>query len=101
MYLGHVVESCSSEELYRSPLHPYTKVLLSSIPKTDPDQRSSHEQVSGEIPSPLNPPSGCRFRTRCPSAMDRCAEARPEMFEPAANHEVACFLYESGVPVHA
>src|SRR5688572_15839026 len=71
MYLGHVVESCSSEELYRNPLHPYTRVLLSSIPKTDPDARVSHEQVSGEIPSPLNPPSGCRFRTRCPSAMDR------------------------------
>ncbi len=101
MYLGQVVESCASDELYRNPLHPYTKVLLSSIPKTDPDERTSGEQVSGEIPSPLNPPSGCRFRTRCPSAMAVCAESRPLMRQPNADHNVACFLYESEVSTHA
>ncbi|MGE3270847.1 MAG: ABC transporter ATP-binding protein [Chloroflexota bacterium] len=110
MYLGQVVESCSSDELYKNPLHPYTKVLLSSIPNADPDQRSTGEGASGEIPSPLNPPSGCRFRTRCPSVMDICAQERPSMRQPVAGHEVACFLYESSsnaitaeseAPVHA
>jgi peptide/nickel transport system ATP-binding protein/oligopeptide transport system ATP-binding protein len=101
MYLGQVVESCASDELYKNPLHPYTRVLLSSIPKTDPDERSTLEAASGEIPSPLNPPSGCRFRTRCPSAMEVCAQERPVMRQPIVAHDVACFLYESEVPVHA
>ena len=94
MYLGQVVEACSSEELYREPLHPYTRVLLASIPKTDPDERTISEPVSGEIPSPLNPPSGCRFRTRCAHAMDVCATARPELLQPSPGHAVACYLYE-------
>jgi peptide/nickel transport system ATP-binding protein/oligopeptide transport system ATP-binding protein len=101
MYLGQVVESCASDELYQQPLHPYTRVLLSSIPRTDPDERITHEEASGEIPSPLNPPSGCRFRTRCPSMMEICAQERPAMRQPTPAHDVACFLYESEVPVHA
>jgi oligopeptide/dipeptide ABC transporter ATP-binding protein len=95
MYLGQVVESCTSDELYKNPLHPYTRVLLSSIPNANPDERSSGDTATGEIPSPLNPPSGCRFRTRCPSAMAVCAEERPSMRQPVATHDVACFLYET------
>ena len=110
MYLGQVVEACSSERLYREPLHPYTRVLLSSIPKTDPDERASDDVPFGEIPSPLNPPSGCRFRTRCPHVMDVCSTERPAMREPMPGHAVSCFLYDAGlsgattrteVPAHA
>jgi oligopeptide/dipeptide ABC transporter ATP-binding protein len=94
MYLGQVVEECSSEELYRNPLHPYTRVLLSSIPQVDPDARRAVPPLSGEIPSALNPPSGCRFRTRCPFAMDVCATERPAVRYPADGHAVACHLYD-------
>jgi len=93
MYLGQVVEQCSSDELYRNPLHPYTRVLLSSIPQVDPDARRNAEPLSGEIPSAMNPPSGCRFRTRCPLAMDICATERPMARHPSAGHAVACHLY--------
>ena len=92
MYLGQVVESCASDELYRNPLHPYTKVLLSSIPKTDPDERSSGEHVAGEIPSPLNPPKGCRFHPRCPIADKICGEQEPEFREAVPGHFVACWM---------
>jgi oligopeptide/dipeptide ABC transporter ATP-binding protein len=95
MYLGQVVETCSSAELYRNPLHPYTKALLSAIPKLDPDRTTVPLQLSGEIPSPMNPPSGCRFRTRCPMAMDVCATDRPLLREAYGGHEVACYLYET------
>jgi oligopeptide/dipeptide ABC transporter ATP-binding protein len=98
MYLGQVVETCSSEELYRNPLHPYTKALLSAIPKLDPDSTTASIQLSGEIPSPLNPPSGCRFRTRCPMAMEVCATERPLLKEAYGDHEVACYLYETSTP---
>jgi peptide/nickel transport system ATP-binding protein/oligopeptide transport system ATP-binding protein len=97
MYLGQVVEACGSDELYREPLHPYTRVLLSSIPTTNPDERKINEPVTGEIPSPLNPPSGCRFRTRCAHAMDVCATARPEMLQPTPGHSVACYLYDTSI----
>ncbi len=96
MYLGQVVEACSSEELYREPLHPYTRVLLSSIPKTDPDERSSDDAPGGgEIPSPLNPPSGCRFRTRCPKAQPICAEEEPALVDRGQGHPVACHFAEA------
>jgi oligopeptide/dipeptide ABC transporter ATP-binding protein len=105
MYLGQVVEACSSDDLYREPLHPYTRVLLSSIPKTNPDERASDDVPFGEIPSPLNPPSGCRFRTRCPRVMDVCAGERPAMRQPTPGHAVSCYLYETAtgteVPIHA
>ncbi|MBI2760924.1 MAG: ATP-binding cassette domain-containing protein [Chloroflexi bacterium] len=94
MYLGQVVESCTSEELYRNPLHPYSRALLSAIPKLDPDSTTTPLPLSGELPSPINPPSGCRFRTRCPRAMDICAVERPAVRHPAADHAVACHLYE-------
>jgi oligopeptide/dipeptide ABC transporter ATP-binding protein len=101
MYLGQVVEACSSEELYRAPLHPYTRVLLSSIPKLDPDERAvACDLPSGEVPA-LNPPSGCRFRTCCAHAIAVCATTRPQMRHPTRGHAVSCFLYDSEVPVHA
>ena len=73
MYLGKLVEVAGSDELYRAAAHPYTEALLASIPEPDPDHESDHKALTGELPSPLNPPSGCRFRTRCPYAQDRCA----------------------------
>ena len=95
MYLGHMVELTSSDQLYSRPLHPYTQALLSAIPIPDPDIEDEREQViiEGEIPSPIDPPSGCVFRTRCPMAMDICAEKKPEWQEAEKDHQVACHLY--------
>jgi peptide/nickel transport system ATP-binding protein len=93
MYLGQIVECCSSGDLYNEPLHPYTRALLSAIPSMDPDRRLEPGAAEGEIPSPLNPPSGCRFRTRCPYAMEVCAEVRPPLAEAKPGHLVACHLY--------
>jgi oligopeptide/dipeptide ABC transporter ATP-binding protein len=92
MYLGQVVEDCESSELYARPLHPYTQALLASIPDVDPDNQGPARELEGEIPSPLNPPSGCRFRTRCPIAEARCAETRPDLRFVAPGHKVACHL---------
>jgi oligopeptide/dipeptide ABC transporter ATP-binding protein len=94
MYLGQVVEHCSSVDLYSRPLHPYTQVLLASIPKLDPTERSAEQDaIEGEMPSPLDPPSGCRFRTRCPFAMHVCGEQTPPLAEVDPGHYVACHLY--------
>jgi oligopeptide/dipeptide ABC transporter ATP-binding protein len=93
MYLGHMVETADADELYERPLHPYSQALLAASPRLDPDQRVDDTLVDGELPSPLNPPSGCRFRTRCPYAMDVCAEVRPPMRQLDAGHQVACHLY--------
>jgi oligopeptide transport system ATP-binding protein len=99
MYLGQVVESCSSAELYENPRHPYTQGLLGSIPKIDPRERAPKViAVKGEMPSPLNPPSGCRFRTRCPHAMDTCAEVTPDLAATGPGHLVACHLYSTDLP---
>ena len=92
MYLGQVVEDCESSELYARPLHPYPQALLASIPDVDPDQAETSVALEGEIPSPLNPPSGCRFRTRCPIAEARCAESRPVLKSAGEGHMVACHL---------
>ncbi len=90
MYLGKLVEIAPSDDLYRFAAHPYTEALLASIPEPDPDLRTDHKGLSGELPSPLNPPSGCRFRTRCPYAQDRCAAEEPLLREIAPGHKVAC-----------
>lgn len=96
MYLGKVVELAESEELYENPLHPYTKSLLSSIPIPDPKVGRSKERIllKGDVPSPMNPPSGCRFRTRCPVAMDICSKVEPKWQEVEPDHFVACHLYK-------
>jgi oligopeptide transport system ATP-binding protein len=90
MYLGQMVELADSDELYDNPLHPYTKALLSAIPIPDPTRKSERIPLTGEIPSPVNPPSGCRFHTRCPLATERCKQEVPEFREVLASHFVAC-----------
>ncbi|GER65833.1 putative oligopeptide transport ATP-binding protein YkfD [Weizmannia acidilactici] len=96
MYLGHLVELTGSKNLYRKPLHPYTEALLSAIPIPDPKIEDKRERIilKGEIPSPINPPSGCVFRTRCPKAMDICASVKPQWLEVEELHYVACHLYD-------
>ncbi|MEK4247705.1 oligopeptide/dipeptide ABC transporter ATP-binding protein [Psychrobacillus sp. FSL K6-2684] len=95
MYLGHMVELTTSSQLYDSPLHPYTQALLSAIPIPDPDIEESRQRIilQGELPSPINPPSGCVFRTRCPHAMAICSEKKPIWQEQEPGHFVACHLY--------
>ncbi len=90
MYLGKMCEIGPSDLLYEKPLHPYTEALLSAALVPDPNVELNHTVLQGEPPSPLNPPSGCRFRTRCPKAQDRCAAEVPELRELAPGHQVAC-----------
>jgi oligopeptide/dipeptide ABC transporter ATP-binding protein len=94
MYLGKMMELGTSEDIFAEPLHPYTQALLSAIPIADPSAAKRERIVlAGDPPSPVNPPSGCRFRTRCPHAMSICAEAVPEWKEVHPNHWTACHLY--------
>ncbi len=94
MHLGQIVELANSDDLYKQPLHPYTQCLLSAIPVPDPDNQPQRIILKGEIPSPANPPSGCRFHTRCPYKMDICAEIEPEFKAVEAKHFVACHLMD-------
>lgn len=95
MYLGHLVELAPSEELYTNSLHPYTQALLSAIPIPDPriEKNRSRIVLKGEVPSPLNPPKGCVFCTRCPKAMEICHQIRPQTREVTPGHTVACHLF--------
>ncbi len=95
MYLGHLVEICESNEIYENPLHPYTKGLLGSIPIANPRLARMKEKsgIEGDIPSPIHPPAGCRFHTRCPYAKPECGEIKPEMKDVGGGHMVACHLY--------
>ena len=96
MHLGQIVELAQSSTLYANPLHPYTQCLLSAIPVPDPDHQPQRIILSGEIPSPANPPSGCRFHTRCPKKMDICVEVEPEFKPTDGDHLVACHLMDTG-----
>jgi oligopeptide transport system ATP-binding protein len=94
MYLGVIVELAERNELYENPLHPYAKALLSAVPIPDPvESRQRHRTIlTGDVPSPINPPSGCRFHPRCPIAVDRCSKEVPEFRDLGAGHMVACHL---------
>ncbi|MFN3742080.1 MAG: ABC transporter ATP-binding protein [Anaerolineales bacterium] len=95
MYLGKIVEIASREEIFRAPLHPYTKALLSAIPIPNPKIRRERLLLKGDVPSPLNPPRGCRFHPRCPWAIERCSQEEPPIGEAAPGHQVACWLVDT------
>lgn len=94
MYLGQMVELADKKELFNNPKHPYTKALLSAIPIADVTVKRERHYLEGEVPSPLDPPSGCKFRTRCPYSTERCAQEAPEFLDQGNSHFVACHLCE-------
>jgi len=97
MYLGKIVEVAPTDEIFESPLHPYTKALFASIPVPDPRKRKERAPLKGEVPSPVNPPLGCRFHPRCPYAVDLCKRVEPELFEVRKGHFVACHIVSGKV----
>jgi peptide/nickel transport system ATP-binding protein len=97
MYLGKICEVAPADDLYAEPAHPYTRLLLASIPEPDPTKPISREHIEGDLPSPLDPPSGCRFRTRCPLARERCAAEEPVIRELRPGHFVACHFAEESL----
>ncbi|MGR3661856.1 MAG: ABC transporter ATP-binding protein [Paracoccaceae bacterium] len=94
MYLGRLVETAPTRALFNQPKHPYTKALLSAIPSLDPDDRGKAQKLEGEIPSPTNPPPGCKFQTRCPHAIDHCRVEEPTLENTGGEHEVACHRWK-------
>lgn len=94
MYLGRIVEIGTKDALYENPLHPYTKALLSAIPVVNFEKKREQIELYGELPSPVDPPVGCAFHTRCPFAMERCRQERPQLKNRNDDQQVACFLYE-------
>ena len=99
MYLGQVVETGTAEALAEAPKHPYTQALFASAPSMDPERRMERPPIAGDPPNPIDPPSGCRFRTRCAFAMPKCGQAGPPPVAVAAGHAVACYLYEASTAV--
>ena len=93
MYLGKIVETASYKDIYSDPKHPYTQALLSAVPVPDPRVARERRILEGDVPSPMNPPSGCRFHPRCPERMDVCSRQEPAIMEMGEGHGVACFLY--------
>jgi dipeptide transport system ATP-binding protein len=96
MYLGRPIEQGSKPEIFAQPVHPYTQALLAATPSIDPEARSRRLTVKGELPSPINPPSGCAFHKRCPFATDLCSAERPEL-RPVAGRQVACHHAEKAI----
>jgi peptide/nickel transport system ATP-binding protein/oligopeptide transport system ATP-binding protein len=92
MYLGRIVEVADKTALFANPRHPYTQALLASVPVADPRAKRLVPLIDGDVPSPINPPSGCAFHTRCRYAMERCKVERPELADVGGQHQVACFL---------
>jgi peptide/nickel transport system ATP-binding protein/oligopeptide transport system ATP-binding protein len=92
MYLGRIVEIADKTALFANPRHPYTQALLASVPVADPKAKRLVPLIDGDVPSPINPPSGCAFHTRCRHAMERCKVERPELADVGSQHQVACFL---------
>jgi oligopeptide transport system ATP-binding protein len=98
MYLGHIVEMGPSEEIYRNPRHPYTRALLSAVPIPDPRRAARRTALAGDVPSPVNPPSGCTFHPRCPSAEAVCRSVRPPLETGRRDHAVACHVFPAEKP---
>ncbi len=94
MYLGRLVETAPTHDLFANPRHPYTKALMSAIPSLDPDHRGKAQKLEGEIPSPTNPPPGCKFQTRCPHAIDICRTEEPHLEQSGMEHDVACHRWK-------
>ena len=94
MYLGSIVEKGSKEQIFSNPVHPYTRALFSAVPTINEESITESLELRGEIPSPINPPSGCRFHPRCPKAFERCPNEEPELRDVGNGRQVACHLYD-------